>query len=552
MRSQLTIYRLNLLLFYFFLALFALGCATAGIQKKQPPAPLSPRAKQTYLYLVFIEQKTKNPQAALATLNQLLTLQPAPQLYLEKAALLWQKKQAVAVRATLKEGVKNSPRHRALNLALVRHYLLEKRLSDAQTTLLSYLRHAPDDIAARDDIAFFLLRQNAYAQVIDLLTKILPQKRDSRSWLLLGKAAAGLGNTVMAEKNLKRAIQDDPQNSTAWAELAFFYESQKEYAEAEKIYTRLLDSNEQSKELLSRLVILNLKLNDPDRALYFANMPGQEKTALLQAAAAFIEHDFLNYAQTVMKQFPPNSVEKDALYIRALLAANLERDMDKALGYLHKIPADTPNYSSVLLFQIHVLIEKKDWQQARVICLKGKELYPTDPMFPLVLAELYEKTNDKGKALRVLLEAEKRWPGNTDLLFSLGSALYQQHKVNEALERMEKVILIDPNHASALNFLGYTLVENNQNLDRALALIQRAIKKEPGNGYFLDSLAWVYFKRGNIQKAWQAIQESVQQINDEYEIWEHYAIIAQSLNKTQEQQKAKQKMRKLKKQTGRQ
>lgn len=538
---------LKLFLLCFLLSLSSSGC---GSTLQKTPPPLSPHAKQTYLFLAFTEQKAKNPQAALATLDQLLALEPAPELYLEKAALLWQKKQPVAVRETLKAGVNKYPQDRVLNLSLVRHYLLEKRLADAQTTLLSYLSHVPDDIAARDDIAAFLLAQNAFAQVIDLLATALPQKRVSRSWLLLGKAAAGLGHTVMAEKHLKQATRYDPKNSMAWVELALFYESQREYAEAEKIYTRLLENNEHKKELLARLIVLNLKLNDPDRALYFANMPGQERDALLQAAAAFVEHDFLEHAQTVMKQFPQDVTEQGALYIQAILAANLEKDPNKALSFLRKVPQDAPNYPSVLLFQIHVLTEKKDWQQAGAICRKGKELYPENPMFPLVLADLYTKTNESDKALTTLLKAEKKWPGHTDILFSLGSALHQQKKINEAIKRMEKIILIDPNHASALNFLGYTLTEKNQNLNRALALIQRAVKKEPGNGYFLDSLAWVYFKQGHIQKAWNAIQESVQQVSDEYEIWEHYAAIAQQLNKKNEQEKAQKKMRKLKKQAG--
>ena len=50
---------------------------------------------------------------------------------------------------------------------------------------------------------------------------------------------------------------------------------------------------------------------------------------------------------------------------------------------------------------------------------------------------------------------------------------------------------MDPENASALNYLGYMLADQNVRLQEAQDLVQKAVEQEPSNGAFLDSLGWV-------------------------------------------------------------
>jgi tetratricopeptide (TPR) repeat protein len=63
------------------------------------------------------------------------------------------------------------------------------------------------------------------------------------------------------------------------------------------------------------------------------------------------------------------------------------------------------------------------------------------------------------------------------------------------------VIARDPLDAAALNYLGYMLAEHGRSLDEAATLIQRALKIEPGNPSFLDSLGWAYLQQGKLDLA---------------------------------------------------
>jgi tetratricopeptide (TPR) repeat protein len=74
---------------------------------------------------------------------------------------------------------------------------------------------------------------------------------------------------------------------------------------------------------------------------------------------------------------------------------------------------------------------------------------------------------------------------------------------------MEKVVLQFPDHALALNYVGYNLADSGIELERALALIQRAAELEPEADFIIDSLAWAHFRLGNIEEAWTQIQRAV-------------------------------------------
>jgi tetratricopeptide (TPR) repeat protein len=85
--------------------------------------------------------------------------------------------------------------------------------------------------------------------------------------------------------------------------------------------------------------------------------------------------------------------------------------------------------------------------------------------------------------------------------FYLAIVLEKQNKFSEAVESLERAIKHNPKSARAYNYLGYLFAEKNVNIDRSFVLIQKALKIDPGNGAYLDSLGWVYFRMGDYKLA---------------------------------------------------
>ena len=98
------------------------------------------------------------------------------------------------------------------------------------------------------------------------------------------------------------------------------------------------------------------------------------------------------------------------------------------------------------------------------------------------------------------------------------------------MSTMRKVIELDPKHANALNYLGYTYADLGTNLDEAERLIKEALKYKPNDGYITDSLGWVYYKKGEFEKALQYLQKAVEIVPDDPIMLEHVGDAYLKLN----------------------
>jgi Flp pilus assembly protein TadD len=107
---------------------------------------------------------------------------------------------------------------------------------------------------------------------------------------------------------------------------------------------------------------------------------------------------------------------------------------------------------------------------------------------------------DRGKtdeAIAALEGLRKRTPEDGNLVYEYASLLERAGRMADAERALRDVLAKDPQDANALNSLGYMLADHGMRLDEAVDLVQRALKIEPANASFLDSLGWAYFRQGH-------------------------------------------------------
>jgi tetratricopeptide (TPR) repeat protein len=61
-----------------------------------------------------------------------------------------------------------------------------------------------------------------------------------------------------------------------------------------------------------------------------------------------------------------------------------------------------------------------------------------------------------------------------------------------------------------LNYLGYTWIDQNRNLSQGLALIEKAVRQKPDDGYIVDSLGWAQFRLGRYKEAVKYLERAVE------------------------------------------
>lgn len=109
----------------------------------------------------------------------------------------------------------------------------------------------------------------------------------------------------------------------------------------------------------------------------------------------------------------------------------------------------------------------------------------------------------------------------TDALIALSSAQERAGDPKSSEDSLRRVLTQEPDNATALNNLGYFLIERNEKLPEALSLIQGAVRAEPYNSSYLDSLGWAYFKLGKLDEAERNLIEAAKRDSTSTTIQEH-------------------------------
>jgi tetratricopeptide (TPR) repeat protein len=134
----------------------------------------------------------------------------------------------------------------------------------------------------------------------------------------------------------------------------------------------------------------------------------------------------------------------------------------------------------------------------------------------------------------VYLEVERVEPGeallrgwvesdadNADAHYYLGSYLFRAAGLAQAEASLRRAVELEATHAPALNFLGYSLADDNVQLEEALELIQRALEFDPWNGAYLDSLGWVYFRMDRFEEAREPLEAAARELPSDAVVLEH-------------------------------
>ena len=145
-----------------------------------------------------------------------------------------------------------------------------------------------------------------------------------------------------------------------------------------------------------------------------------------------------------------------------------------------------------------------------------------DPTAYVALAQIYQEVSRGPQAVKLLQDAQAKFPSSTVIPFELGAVFEKQKNFAEAETAFRQVLAREPDHAGALNYLGYMLAERGERLDESVGYLKKALEKEPDNGSFLDSLGWAYFKAGKLDLAEENLRRAADQLKVNSVIQEHY------------------------------
>lgn len=400
-----------------------------------------------------------------------------------------------------------------------------------------------------------------------LIGRVQTSEKNSYAAYLKGVTAAGEGDFALAESYLKDASRFAPRSSEVWNALAKIYLQESKFKEAITAYNRAKSLNpENNKEIYYGLGLAYLRLqkNALARLQYetlIKRFPKEREAYLLLAdlyASAGLSNAARNTYRQILTFLPDNPL---ILYNYAVLLAQ-QKDYKTAQKYLVKATGLAPNFILARVLMARIYQETGNLAAAKESYIQILDLAPNDQGILFSLARVYleerkwteagtvlEKiTNPKNDELLRLLGfvyRQKKEPEKALLVFQqalelkddprtrfyLSLTLDDLKRDTEMIEQLRKTISQDPENDEALNYLGYTLVERNEKLDEAEQLIKEAVRLKPENGAYLDSLGWLYFKKGNFPFARYYLLKAIR-LEPDPEIYQHLSELYRRLGNT--------------------
>jgi tetratricopeptide (TPR) repeat protein len=214
-------------------------------------------------------------------------------------------------------------------------------------------------------------------------------------------------------------------------------------------------------------------------------------------------------------------------------ASEQQGDLAGAERWLAKID-DSQRALDVQSRRASLLVKQGRMAEARELIRRVPERAPGDARAKLLAeAELLREAKQWNEAEKVLAQANKAFPDDTDLL-------YEQAMIEEKLDRLDemehllrRVIELKPDHQHAYNALGYSLADRKIRLPEARQLIQKALDLSPGEPFITDSMGWVEYRLGNRDEAIRLLRVAYQSRPDP-EIAAHLGEVLWSEGKTDE------------------
>ena len=183
----------------------------------------------------------------------------------------------------------------------------------------------------------------------------------------------------------------------------------------------------------------------------------------------------------IYRKVPENSVMHRVAELQlGLNLADLGK-VDEAKGYLKSLINRDPRDMRSYLAYGSVLSEAKDYR---------------------AMAENYDE------AVKVigLLPDRTHW----NIFFQRGIAYERLKEWPKAEPNFERALELYPNQPRVMNYLGYSWIDMNINLDEGMELIREAVRLRPNDGYVVDSLGWAYYRLGEYDKAVTELERAVE------------------------------------------
>jgi tetratricopeptide (TPR) repeat protein len=345
-----------------------------------------------------------------------------------------------------------------------------------------------------------------------VLTDLLKgSPNDTRVLYLLSMAEREDGDMAAAEATARRIIAIDPTSITGLRALVSVFFDRFDYKHVVDVVAPLVKdvSRARGRELEGAAVLVQAGI-------------AHQQLAQWDAAIAAYE---------AAKMLTPRDPELDAYLVQANLTA---RRFAQAESLARQALARDPDQPRMVRLRAQALLKAGKSADANTLLEAAAARQPENREYVVGLADLYADQKRTADAVRVLEQARKTFGDDQTLTMRIATAYEAAGQLDAAEKELRKLVSADPLNSDALNSLSYMFADRGMRLEEAVELAERAVKIEPANPAYLDTLGWALFKQGRVEEAAEPLRKAAASLTGNSVIQDHHGDVLQKRGRTAE------------------
>ncbi len=284
-------------------------------------------------------------------------------------------------------------------------------------------------------------------------------------------------------KRMRAALDDKPEDSRMRLQYARLL-TREDMDAARRQFEILSSQNPEDADLLFSLALINRETGD------------------LLAAKAYLQN-LLDMSER----------EDEAHYYLGRIAEDQE-DQELAIEHYMQVQ-DGRDFLSAnnRIGQILLAQGQLEQSQQYFTALRDRRPEQREPLYGLE-AELLNSSEMWDASLSILNQGLNEFPDSANLLYSRSMLSEELGDLDMMENDLRAILDKDPNNATALNALGYTLSNRTNRYEEARSLISHALRLQPGDPAILDSMGWVLYKQGQYEQAIKYLRQAFAKFPD--------------------------------------
>lgn len=339
-----------------------------------------------------------------------------------------------------------------------------------------------------------------------------------------------------ARNAFARALELDPEFHESAIELSDILIEEQRYARAESLLTAVLDAQPSNDEALLALSMMYFNQGSYDDGIRI--LEERKRSAPLSREASILlgrlyyEAKVFDEALAVFEElYRQGGAKPDLARILGEISQKAGKNKE-AEGYFREaIRLDPKDYKSYLSL-FYASSKRFIAEHATPLELTGEEMMGLLSRAAAVVEDddfegmymigiTYQNVDSLDRAREMLHRSLALQADSRGALLALATIEEKTRNFEAAEKHLIALHDMKPDDAAVNNFYGYLLAEQGKDLEKAEKLIRKALTLEPSNGYYLDSLGWVFYQRGEYAKAIVELEKASGIVVNDSVILEH-------------------------------